>query len=75
MLYQDVPGVAGQHDVLWRRSLYDSNASIADFIFYIRYDRDAIVTCCGAGAAGRTPLSIDVSCQHGAQQQTAPHAE
>ena len=25
---------------------------------------------CGAVAAGRTPLSIDISCPHGAQQQT-----
>jgi len=26
--------------------------------------------CCGAVAAGRPPLSIDIPCPHGAQQQT-----
>ena len=31
--------------------------------------RDAAPRC-GAVAAGRTPLSIDISCPHGAQQQT-----
>ena len=28
------------------------------------------VPCCGAVDAGRPPLSINISCQHGAQQQT-----
>jgi len=33
-------------------------------------ERRAAATCCGAVAAGRPPLLIDISCPHSAQQQT-----
>jgi len=33
-------------------------------------ERRAAAPCCGAVAAGRSPLSSDISSQHGAQQQT-----
>jgi len=39
-------------------------------------ERRAAALCCGAVAARRPamPLSINISCPHGAQQQTPPHA-
>jgi len=51
-------------------SVHHSTSPVNETLLVFAAERRAAAPWCCSAAAGRTPLSIDISCRHGAQQQT-----